>query len=242
MTTVPPGAQWYWEGRIHEHSHNLVCSPVTWNTCFLRVVEERCPFLPRFCLCWVFRCVQADMQEQAAAFLFLWIVLSTSRGSLWELGKSDHWFLLKVKNWSYGYLTMFFALLMEWSSVLIGKEPDAGKDWRQKKKRAAEDEMVGWNHWFDGHETGQTPGDSKGQGGPVCFSPWGHRQSDTTERLNSNNRISFRLPRWLNGKESTCQCRGHRRSWLGRSPGEGNANLLQYSCLENPMNNKPCWL
>ena len=138
MTTVPPGAQWYWEGRIHEHSHNLVCSPVTWNTCFLRVVEERCPFLPRFCLCWVFRCVQADMQEQAAAFLFLWIVLSTSRGSLWELGKSDHWFLLKVKNWSYGYLTMFFALLMEWSSVLIGKEPDAGKDWRQKKKRAAE--------------------------------------------------------------------------------------------------------
>ena len=142
MTTVPPGAQWYWEGRIHEHSHNLVCSPVTWNTCFLRVVEERCPFLPRFCLCWVFRCVQADMQEQAAAFLFLWIVLSTSRGSLWELGKSDHWFLLKVKNWSYGYLTMFFALLIEWSSVLIGKEPDAGKDWRQKKKRAALDVMV----------------------------------------------------------------------------------------------------
>ena len=239
-TTVPPGAQWDWEGRIHEHSHKLVCSPVTWNICFLRAVEVGCPLLPRFCLCWVPRCVQADMQEQAAAFLFLWIVLSTSRGtcSLWELGKHDHWFLLKVQNWSSGYLTMFFALLMEWSSVLIGKEPDVGKDWGWKEKRAEEDETVGWNHWFDGHEPGQTPGDSKGQGGLVCCSPWGHRESDTTERLSSNNRISFRLPGWLDSKESACQCRRHRRSGSGRSPGEGNANPLQYSCLENPMDRR----
>ena len=37
-------------------------------------------------------------------------------------------------------------------SWLIGKDPDAGKDWRQEEKGATEDEMVGWHHWFNGHE------------------------------------------------------------------------------------------
>ena len=37
-------------------------------------------------------------------------------------------------------------------SWLIGKDPDAGKDWRQEEKRTIEDEMVGWHHWLDGHE------------------------------------------------------------------------------------------
>ena len=50
--------------------------------------------------------------------------------------------------------------------IPTGKDPDAGKDWRQK--RAREDEMVGWHHWFNGHELGQTPGDGKGQGGLAC--------------------------------------------------------------------------
>ena len=35
---------------------------------------------------------------------------------------------------------------------LIGNDPDAGKDWRQEEKGTTEDEMVGWNHWLDGHE------------------------------------------------------------------------------------------
>ena len=43
-------------------------------------------------------------------------------------------------------------------SRLIGKDPDAGKDWRQKEKRAIEDEMVGWHHQFNGHELGETLG------------------------------------------------------------------------------------
>ena len=42
---------------------------------------------------------------------------------------------------------------------LIGKDPDAGKNWRQKEKRATEDEMVGQHHWFTGRELGQTPRD-----------------------------------------------------------------------------------
>ena len=40
------------------------------------------------------------------------------------------------------------------NSQLTEKDPDAGKDWRQKQKREAEDEMVGWHYQFDGHEFG----------------------------------------------------------------------------------------
>ena len=58
-------------------------------------------------------------------------------------------------------------------SWLTGKDPDAGKDWRQKEKGTTEDEMVGWHHWLNGHEFEQAPGDGKGQGSLVCCSPWG---------------------------------------------------------------------
>ena len=65
-------------------------------------------------------------------------------------------------------------------SQLIGKEPDAGKDWRQKEKRAAEDEMVRQDHLLNGHEFEQTPGDSGGQRSLVCCHPWSHKESDMT--------------------------------------------------------------
>ena len=66
---------------------------------------------------------------------------------------------------------------------LIGKDPDAGKDWRWEKG-TAEDEMVSWHHWLDGHEFEQAPGVGDGQGSLACCSPWGHKELDTTERLN----------------------------------------------------------
>ena len=69
-------------------------------------------------------------------------------------------------------------------SWLIWKDPDVGKDWRQEEKGTTEDEMVGWHHRLDGHEFGWTPGVGDGQGGLVCCSSWGHKESDTTERLN----------------------------------------------------------
>ena len=58
---------------------------------------------------------------------------------------------------------------------LTGKDPDARKDWGQEEKGATEGEMVGWHHWLNGHEFGQTPGDSEKQGSLACCSPWGHR-------------------------------------------------------------------
>ena len=66
---------------------------------------------------------------------------------------------------------------------LIRKDPDAGKDWRQEEGMT-EDEMVGWHHWLNGHEFEQVPGDGVRQGSVACCSPWGHKESDTTERKN----------------------------------------------------------
>ena len=74
---------------------------------------------------------------------------------------------------------------------LIGKDPDVGKDWRQEKKGTIEDEMVGWHHRLDGHEFEQVLGAGDGQEGLVCCSPWGCKQSDTTERLNWSETIIF---------------------------------------------------
>ena len=65
-------------------------------------------------------------------------------------------------------------------SQLIVKDPDARKDWRQKEKRAAEDEVVRYHHQLTGHEFEQTPGDSEGQESLAWCSPWYCRESDVT--------------------------------------------------------------
>ena len=67
---------------------------------------------------------------------------------------------------------------------LIWKDPDAGKDWGQEKKGLTEDEMVGWHHWLNGHESEWTQGVGDGQGGLACCNSWGRKESDTTEWLN----------------------------------------------------------
>ena len=69
-------------------------------------------------------------------------------------------------------------------SWLIGKESHAGRDWGQEEKGTIEDEMAGWHHWLDRRESEWTLGVGDGQGGLVCCDSWGHKQSDTTERLN----------------------------------------------------------
>ena len=81
--------------------------------------------------------------------------------------------ILDVKNW------------------LFGKDHDAGKDWRRQsspweEKGTAEDEMVGWHHWLDGHEFEQAPGAGDGQGSLACCNPWDREELDTTEWLNWN--------------------------------------------------------
>ena len=68
-------------------------------------------------------------------------------------------------------------------SWLTGKDSDAGRDWGQEEKGTTEDEMAGWHHWRDGCESEWTPGVGDGQGGLACCDSWGHKESDTTERL-----------------------------------------------------------
>ena len=65
---------------------------------------------------------------------------------------------------------------------LIGKDPDARKDWRQEEKGMTEDEMVGWNHWLNRFEFKQTPGVGDGRGSLVSCR--GCKESDMTEWLN----------------------------------------------------------
>ena len=49
--------------------------------------------------------------------------------------------------------------------------------------------MAGWHHQCNGHELGQTLGDSEGQGGLACCSPWGHKEQDMTGRLNNSSTV-----------------------------------------------------
>ena len=70
---------------------------------------------------------------------------------------------------------------MNW---LIGKDRDAGKDWRWEEKGTTEDEMVGWHHQLNGLEFEWTPGVGDGQGGLACCNSWGRKESDMTEWLN----------------------------------------------------------
>ena len=69
-------------------------------------------------------------------------------------------------------------------NCLIGKDSDAGKDWRHKKKGMTEDEMVGWHHGLDGHKSEQAPGIGDEQGSLACCTC---KELDTTEWLNSSN-------------------------------------------------------
>ena len=65
----------------------------------------------------------------------------------------------------------------------------------QEEKGMTENEMVGWHHRLDGHEFEQAPGDDEGQGSPVRCSPWGRKESDTTERLNNNKTVPAGEPK-----------------------------------------------
>ena len=69
-------------------------------------------------------------------------------------------------------------------SQLIGKDPDAGRDWGQEEKGTTEDKKVGWHHQLDEHGFALTPGVGNGQGSLAFCSSWGHKESDMTKLLN----------------------------------------------------------
>ena len=92
-------------------------------------------------------------------------------------------------------LSFKWAFSLSWppdvKSWLTGKDPDAGKDWRQEGKGTTEDEMVGWHHWLSGHGFGWTPGVGDGQGGLVYCGSWGRKELDMIERPNWTFTLCF---------------------------------------------------
>ena len=74
----------------------------------------------------------------------------------------------------------------------IGKDSDPGKCWRQKEKGVTEDEMTGWHHWLNGHESEQTLGESGGQGRLECCSAWAHRVGYNLS--NEQQQLPWRMP------------------------------------------------
>ena len=106
---------------------------------------------------------------------------------------------------------------------LIGKDLDAGKDWRWEEKGATEDEMVRWHHWPDGHE--QVPGVGDGQGSLTCCSPWGRKELDMTEQLNwTESSLTDTLQMGMNVHKTcwvllryTCTSKVHLAGWLSQA-------------------------
>ena len=77
----------------------------------------------------------------------------------------------------------YFGHLMRRTGSL-GKTLMLGKIEARRRRGWQKDEMVGWHHLLDGHEFEKVPGVGDGQGSLVCCSPWGYKESDTTEWLN----------------------------------------------------------
>ena len=91
-------------------------------------------------------------------------------------------------------------------SQLIGKDSDAGKDWRWEEKGMTEHEMVGWYHQLDGHEFEQTPGVGDGQGSLACCGLWGHKELHTNEQLDWTELKLYYWGVWGGISMHTCVC------------------------------------
>ena len=116
-------------------------------------------------------------------------------------------------------------------SWLIGKDSDTGRDWGQEEKETTEDEMAGWHHWLDGHESEWTPGVGDGQGGLACCDSWGCKESDMTE--------------WQNWTELKTQHSKHEDHGIysyhfmtNRWGNNGNSERLYFLGLQN---HSRCW-
>ena len=116
---------------------------------------------------------------------------------------NQHWILIGRTN---AKVPIFW--LPDAKNWLIGKDPDAGKDWRQEKGMT-EEKMVGWHHWLNGHEFEQAQGDGEGQGSLVCYSSWGCQ--------------------WVRHGWVTEQC----YNLLTHSPTDGHHSCLQFLAIMN---------
>ena len=108
-------------------------------------------------------------------------ISSYSHTGLWPTLRDQHWDFFGMNDAKAETPVFWPPHAKCW---LIGKDSDAGRDWGQEEKGTIEDEMAGWHHWLDGRESEWTAGVGAGQGGLACCDSWGHKELDTTERLN----------------------------------------------------------
>ena len=130
-------------------------------------------------------------------------------------------------------IRVFSALHIRWPkywSWLLRKDPNDGKDWRQEEKGMAEDKMVGWHHWLDRHEFERALGVGDGQGSLTCCSPWGRKESDTTERFNWTSGTSL-MVQWLS------VCLPVQGTWVQSLVREVRSHML-HSMANPPSKNK----
>ena len=104
-----------------------------------------------------------------------WTVRRSNQSILKERNPEDSLevLMLKLKLQYFGHLMQTADSLEK--TLMLGKDPDVGKDWRQEEKGTTEDEMIGWHHGLNGHESESTARAGDGQGGLACCSPWGPR-------------------------------------------------------------------
>ena len=109
----------------------------------------------------------------------------------WAARRSNQSILKEISH-EYSLEGMMLKLKLQYlghldaKNWLIGKDPDAGKDWRPEERGMEEYKMVGWHHWLNGHESEQVLEVGDGQRGLACCSPWAHKELDMTEWLNNN--------------------------------------------------------
>ena len=82
------------------------------------------------------------------------------------------------RSWNSSTLAISCEVLIHWKRLWCWEETGG------QEKGMTEDEMAGWHHWLDGHESEWPPGVGDGQGRLACCNSWGCKESDTTERLN----------------------------------------------------------
>ena len=87
---------------------------------------------------------------------------------------------------------LMLKLKLQYFGHLMWRTDSLEKTLMQEEKGMTEDDMVGWHHWFDGHEFEQAPGVGDGQGSLSCCTPWDHKELDTTEQLNWNELLQLK--------------------------------------------------
>ena len=149
----------------------------------VHLVKAVFPVVMYGCESWTIK--NAECWRIDAFELWFWRLLRVS----WTARRSNQ-FILKVISPGCLLEGLMLKLKLQYfgnsdvKNWLIGRAPDAGKDWRQEQKGMTKDEMAGWHHQLDGHEFEQALGVGDRQGSLVCCSPWGCKELDVTEQLN----------------------------------------------------------